>query len=938
MRIRTAWRRLPMPVAAGAGAALVVLLHLFLPPGVGLADNGEGDRLACQVGIKARPAADTTGYFDYLVTDFAPDSWPVDACAGWGSGRYPSSEVVLLRAARAVSQLAGIGPSFDLRTLGVLSAGLMGLGVGCLVALLPGRRRARLLVGVGVTLVVADAGFAAYLVSMYTEPIAFLAIIGVSAAWLWNPARTGPAALALLVLGGCSVALATANDTTGLLALPLAVALIVRSVKGPAPWKRPAIRAMAAVCASVVLVAGVAELSLRPDAIVEADAYNLVFSTVLDRDQPPAEDLVALGLPPSLGVFAGSSFYDIGNATGHPDYPVFRRDFSVARAARLLLARPGRLIGLHRRVAAEAADVRPNDLGNHRAEEGGPAKERSCRVCAVSVLFPSLRWAAWLLLPVAWGMAIRLGRALQRHSRKHDALEWLPVGQLLVLLGSCAAVEYVAVAAMKGSVGATHNLAVANLLTALLLPFGALAAYGVVQLRGRLVMPGSHLSRLVDLWDRWLTGTPVAGATTPTPGPRPPVTVPEPDAAPPRVLVSALPAREHLPPTAAASPSAPLSPPVVSAPGSDAEELAELLEAIRSAARLDRAETRALFDRCRAMIMRLPPGSERTALDVRVHVAIGQILTRSGGYGNEKLGPVRERVRASLIELSPADKPAIAAAWLWDHAVVGGDFVEARNMGGQLAFVASHRDDDDLLAASQVALGVAAFHLGDSGSARDLFGTVLDAGVGPCDLDLSVPLLDQPAVTAPLYAAFGLGLAGDDVGASRMSRQAVGVAARVGTESSSAVSLFGLVMLGAFSRDADEVAAWTKRLATYDLDIDMPAWSALAQCLRAWALADADGDFDASAVRLARALRRLDGAGVRMFRGVLVELLADSYRRSGKQAYALAVVQEGLTETTARGERFLEERLEALYGELLVELQPASLVGPNRPPTGGSER
>lgn len=79
---------------------------LFVPPLIGLANNGDFARVSGKLSL----AADSSQNHAYFISQYQHAPWK------WNS-HLPMSGVWVARAAVAISRLAGTGPDFDIRFL-----------------------------------------------------------------------------------------------------------------------------------------------------------------------------------------------------------------------------------------------------------------------------------------------------------------------------------------------------------------------------------------------------------------------------------------------------------------------------------------------------------------------------------------------------------------------------------------------------------------------------------------------------------------------------------------------------------------------------------------------------------------------------------------------------------------------------------------------------
>jgi hypothetical protein len=104
-----------LPVAATVGcAALLLAVQLLVPPLVGLANNGDFERVMGNAGLRYRESRFDDKYYAHVVRRFdvvQPD---------WSGGGYLSSETLLVLVARGMSSVMSPGRSFEIRAVGAL--------------------------------------------------------------------------------------------------------------------------------------------------------------------------------------------------------------------------------------------------------------------------------------------------------------------------------------------------------------------------------------------------------------------------------------------------------------------------------------------------------------------------------------------------------------------------------------------------------------------------------------------------------------------------------------------------------------------------------------------------------------------------------------------------------------------------------------------------
>lgn len=174
-------------------ASLGALLIRFLMPGpVGQADNRDGPRLMCGLGLGPvtgrHPRFFRFAYFDYV---------PRQAC----SGRVPylSSELIALEVSRLLTSVLGLPGSLNLIAAGVLLCALAAVAIASLAVGLRIRLWAQWLVAAACWLIIADAAFfdvfgARHMVGTnLATSFAFVVAAGLAGSMIWQlltrPAR-----------------------------------------------------------------------------------------------------------------------------------------------------------------------------------------------------------------------------------------------------------------------------------------------------------------------------------------------------------------------------------------------------------------------------------------------------------------------------------------------------------------------------------------------------------------------------------------------------------------------------------------------------------------------------------------------------------------------------------------------------------------------------
>ena len=500
-------RRILEPFSVGFSAAVLLFARLMFPTPVGVADNYDGSRLLCHLGLY------TTGNsgqmrawvnFTYVIKQgWTCTKTPYGIGAKGATNidlpqpAYNSSQLVLMNIAHYLTKALGlhnkIGPTaLDLRVLGAVGCVFIGIAIGLLFAVMRASRLSRYLVCGAVLLIVADASFIDFAASPLSEISAVIGVLFLLPAilLLFRPGRSRWAGLAL----GCGALLflvtSKAQDApmVGLVVLLLAFPVTVGPLKG-----RVGSRVIPAMLALVVGLAGHALTPKQDPHFTLQTKADFLFNELLYVSPTPKADMAAMGVPfyyssqvgkpawcppysPSVmdtGIYDPSTKGDKYVARDHSNDPALQAAMKTGNTWKFMLTHPDRMV----RVANDAANaffyVRPtytglcggthsaqaNPLANYPAPHGANAVDkRFTPVTSFLGLFRGLGLIPLLLLwaiPI-WVAVRRLARRRDRVTGERKAFAWMTL-----LLSAIALLQFGAGAYFDGIDTSKHlNLSI----------------------------------------------------------------------------------------------------------------------------------------------------------------------------------------------------------------------------------------------------------------------------------------------------------------------------------------------------------------------------------------------------------------------------------------------------------------------------------------------
>ena len=408
-------RRSALLVAGAlAAAAAAIVTTLMVPPVVGLADNGDFDRVGTPSGLVSVSARPEDRFYRWMQPRFAYAARRADPSA------FRTSESFLVEIAVAAAKFFSRAPRFDVRFLGAVHAALLLVALGMLVhaagVLTAG---AQATAAVLLVFFFTDPGYLAPFQSLYSQTASLLFLLLTAAivalaigrgrlAGAWMPAYFLAAALFV-----CSK---PQESVQAILLAPLGVRLAW-------PGTRRA-RAGAALFA-VLLIA----LAWRYYRSAEASSgwlarYNVLFLDLLPRSPDPRRDLEELGLDPSFARYAGVHAWASDSPARLPEVRGFLEPRSGKTSPRVLYVRhPTRLAARIVEAAQSSYVLQSPHLGNFARESGAPPLARAHGAwSAFRIRFSGLVWPMVLFAGTLAACALTYVRAGPRGRLWREAL------------------------------------------------------------------------------------------------------------------------------------------------------------------------------------------------------------------------------------------------------------------------------------------------------------------------------------------------------------------------------------------------------------------------------------------------------------------------------------------------------------------------------------
>lgn len=455
------------------------LIRFLIPVPVGQADNRDGPRLMCGLGlVKVVPHGLPT-FFRYAYFEYVTSS----SCGGHLP--YPSSEAVPLEVARVLTPVFGLPGTLNLIALGVLCCAVTSAGIASLATGLRVRLWAQLVIAAALWLIMADAAFFDVFASPFSEPAALVGLLLVAAGVLYL-GRGWRATVLGLVLAGSGGFLAILSKEQYLVwAAPICVTIVLASARqtsarptsasrgswrGLRRFRTREARAGFIVAVLLAIMAGGYTVwnytSSYGRRLEHIQAVDMIFTDIVtDRATAPAQ-LHALGLPTSWATYADDYYWDTTSVRMSPLLPRYEGRLTDATITHYLLGHPGSIASIGQQAAILAQQFRVTTLGDYPPFTGHPGGAYESRVLVVTWLMQRLpaRLGLWLYLPLWAAMAVIAILAL---CLPRAGAPWRRDGAVLVLcMTACAIVAFIPPAYFAG-ISTTRHMVGMNLATAL---------------------------------------------------------------------------------------------------------------------------------------------------------------------------------------------------------------------------------------------------------------------------------------------------------------------------------------------------------------------------------------------------------------------------------------------------------------------------------------
>jgi hypothetical protein len=434
--------------------ALAIIYQIFVPPVVGLADNGDFSRIIDKVGIIPTAEKQYLGNID-LVFQIEPR---------FTLKGYQSSELFFVYASILLNGIFSKDGQYYILILAAIHVAAL---LVCIWLILRGihaaRFHAKWVIYACMLLFFTDVGYVAYLNSLYSEPasLIFLALVFGVFFLVLQRASAGEVSLAwILAFFAASLLFVVAKPQNAAMGIFLAYLgfriFLLLSPKGFSPKARKWVGG--AFAAGLVVISFLFFAFGLPRYYRSGDLWNSVFLEIVGHSNNPVQDLQELGLSPDMVIYKSTSAFSAG--VKRQDFEDFQHSWLYFRIFKFYVVHPDRLFALIDSSTSEAFILQPENLGNFTISENSFTRSKAFAVWN-NLRDTALPKSIWTL--VGW-LAINIAAIIIKVRKfDHSPTERL-ISEAHLTIVLMAVFQYLTVIMAEGTFELTKHMFLFNIL------------------------------------------------------------------------------------------------------------------------------------------------------------------------------------------------------------------------------------------------------------------------------------------------------------------------------------------------------------------------------------------------------------------------------------------------------------------------------------------
>ncbi len=434
-------KRLALVTVAAIGGLMAFML--FVPPCLGLSNDGSLDSVLADVGLSRIAPEDKTAYFSYYERTYS-----IGASA-FAPGSTPLPLRLVVKLAIWLDTLSTRDAMFDMRFLAGIYLMAYLLALYPLISGILQRvsfYSHGLLTAVFAVLIFADSVLAVRFASLYTAPIECIALVGIAdTAFVLPAGRTKGVSIALMAL--CVLILMAVNPYCALTGMVAATLLIYLTLKK----QELRFRILCMLLAMGMTVSSVYFTNRMVDRQTRVEKYNQMTRGVLFQAENPTEALQFFGIEPRYSILTdtyGDQEFPVVLPDDHVLEEGFFDHYNTTAVLSYYLTHPATLFGMFDRGVHQAFISRSDYSGHYEQSEGLPPRTKTPFLSIWSTFkqqFAPKTAGVVLLMAIA---LVLLSRG--RKKNQADGEKEAQYRTLIAVFIAMAAIELITVVIMSG--------------------------------------------------------------------------------------------------------------------------------------------------------------------------------------------------------------------------------------------------------------------------------------------------------------------------------------------------------------------------------------------------------------------------------------------------------------------------------------------------------
>ncbi|PZG54643.1 hypothetical protein C1909_00400 [Listeria ivanovii] len=436
------WHHLTPQIFAVICVFIITILGLFIPPYIGMADNGDFFRIFSSNGLFVNNADYDALQFGHFVKEFG-----IYQYFNENQVAIYSSQSVFIQIALVLNKIFWSTTVFDIRFLGGLQLALLLPAIYLLVAGLTVKMKGwpgYLIAGLTV-FIFADTAYTAYFNSFFSEGLILIMMLYITAGFLLLFQHKYNDYVMLGLIFVVSLVLITAKQQNA----PIAVVIVVCGIIVFFIRKDRVFRIATAVIFMVIFMSGVVMYAFIPGEFVTINQYQTMTRGVLLDSENPEKSLQEMGINEQFALLKGTNFYqkykliDLDNELMQKEFYPNYNFVSVLGYYLENSKQFGKMLDLS---AQNSFSIRPFEMGNFEKMAGYQFKEKTHFFSAYSDAKAKLAPEKFSFL-ILWALLFLIcyGLSAIKAFRAKDFRGMLLFDLIVLLIGSGFAVILVTI-------------------------------------------------------------------------------------------------------------------------------------------------------------------------------------------------------------------------------------------------------------------------------------------------------------------------------------------------------------------------------------------------------------------------------------------------------------------------------------------------------------